>query len=53
MANFDEAVQAISDGKIVRRDGWGEGSTMYADANGQLMRTPNHGSVFEIGRAHV
>lgn len=41
MANFTAATKAINSGKHVRRNGWGEGSTMYADANGQLMRTPN------------
>lgn len=40
MADFATAVRSLRDGKYVRRDEWGAGSIMYADVDGQLMRTP-------------
>jgi hypothetical protein len=43
--SFSAAVQAMNQGKHVRFVGWGEGSEMYADKNGQLMRTPNRGAI--------
>jgi hypothetical protein len=46
MANFTAAAKAINSGKHVRRNGWGKGSAMYADANGQLMRTRNAGASY-------
>lgn len=40
MANFTTVIGPLSNGEHVRRDGWGVGSTMYADENKQLKRTP-------------
>lgn len=37
-------MEAIAEGKHVRREGWDNGSTMYADINRQLMRTPCDGA---------
>jgi len=37
-------MEALAEGRHVRRDGWDNGSTMYADSNGQLMRTPSDGA---------
>jgi hypothetical protein len=45
MVEFSAAVQALREGKQVRFAGWSEGSSMYADKNGQLMRTPNQGAI--------
>lgn len=41
MAGFNVAVEALSDKRHIRRKGWGEGSTLYADSDNQLMRTFN------------
>lgn len=44
MTSFDIAMKALSEGKHVRRDEWEAGSTMYANEDRQLMRTPSSGA---------
>lgn len=40
MANFATVVPSLKDEKGVRREEWGAGSIVYANVDGQLMRTP-------------
>lgn len=47
MARFNAAIEALAEGKHVRRDGWDKGSTMYADGDQQLMRTPHDGATHD------
>lgn len=49
MISFETALKALVDGKHIRRSKWGEGSLMYADANGTLNRTPNKGARVQTG----
>jgi hypothetical protein len=40
MAGFENVLPALMNGKGIRRDEWGCDSRMYANYDGQLMRTP-------------
>jgi hypothetical protein len=46
MATVSVASDAMMNGNGVRRDTWGEGSSMVADQNGQLMRTTPQGHAY-------
>jgi hypothetical protein len=46
MAGFINAAEAINNGKHVRREEWGKGSTMYADSEGQLQRVGPNGDTY-------
>lgn len=49
MTSFNEVLKALAEKRHVRRKGWGEGSTLYADGSNQLMRTRNNGAPGEYG----
>ncbi len=46
MADFRATVKALNNGGLVRRNEWGEGSTMCANQDGQLTRVGPDGNTY-------
>jgi hypothetical protein len=46
MADFKATVKALNNGGHVRRNEWGEGSTMCANQDGQLTRVGPDGNTY-------